>query len=152
MPLDIARLAKFCGMLGSEHDGERASAAAMATNLLRGAGMTWAQLVEAAGRSLAAPPPRPAPAPPRPNPYASAGPNYRDRMGAKVEPERSFVRYGVHLRDHLHRITQGNTDLLTDWERTFIVSLRGGAYPLTERQWCQIDRIELRLGILEQVP
>ncbi len=46
------RLAKFCGLLGSDADGERATAARMATRLLRDHGLTWANLVEAATRDL----------------------------------------------------------------------------------------------------
>jgi hypothetical protein len=39
------RLRKLCGMLGSEHDGERATAAAKADALLRAAGLTWADVI-----------------------------------------------------------------------------------------------------------
>lgn len=38
------RLRKICGLLGSDHDGERAAAAAKATALLREAGKTWADI------------------------------------------------------------------------------------------------------------
>jgi hypothetical protein len=41
------RLRKLCGMLGSEHDGERAAAAAKADALLRAAGLTWADVITA---------------------------------------------------------------------------------------------------------
>lgn len=41
MSLDAARFAKICGLLGSDHDGERAVAARKATEMLRAAGMTW---------------------------------------------------------------------------------------------------------------
>lgn len=47
-PLDAAtadRLAKLCGMLGSDHDGERASAAAKADRLVRDAGLTWPEII-----------------------------------------------------------------------------------------------------------
>jgi hypothetical protein len=39
------RLRKLCGMLGSQHDGERATAAAKADALLRAAGLTWADVI-----------------------------------------------------------------------------------------------------------
>jgi hypothetical protein len=39
------RLAKLCGLFGSNHDGERASAAAMADKLLRSHGLTWQQII-----------------------------------------------------------------------------------------------------------
>lgn len=47
-PKLVDRLAKICGLLGSDSDGERASAAFQATKLLQGAGITWRELVEAA--------------------------------------------------------------------------------------------------------
>jgi len=45
MPFDKARLIKLLGMLGSDHDGERASAALLATRMLKEAGLVWADLV-----------------------------------------------------------------------------------------------------------
>ena len=44
-PADRDRLSKLAGMLGSSHDGERAAAAMMATKLLEGVGVSWADLV-----------------------------------------------------------------------------------------------------------
>lgn len=37
----LAHLRKLCGLLGSEHDGERATAARKATEFLRTQGLTW---------------------------------------------------------------------------------------------------------------
>jgi len=45
--VDIDRLAKICGMLGSVHPGERAAAALKATVLLKEAGLTWEAFVHA---------------------------------------------------------------------------------------------------------
>jgi hypothetical protein len=39
------RLALLCGMLGSDHHGERANAAALATKLIREQGLTWEQVI-----------------------------------------------------------------------------------------------------------
>ena len=39
------RLCKLCGMFGSAHDGERASAAAMADKLVRSLGVTWPEII-----------------------------------------------------------------------------------------------------------
>jgi len=39
------KLARICGLFGSDHDGERATAAAMADRLLRSRGLTWAQVI-----------------------------------------------------------------------------------------------------------
>jgi hypothetical protein len=51
--IDIGRLAKFCGMLGSAHDGERAAAALKADGMVRAAGLTWLDVlrVEVPGAS-----------------------------------------------------------------------------------------------------
>lgn len=46
-PADAARLVKFLGMLGSDQDGERASAGAMANRLLTDRGLTWADVIAA---------------------------------------------------------------------------------------------------------
>ena len=43
--VDVTRLARICGMLGSAHDGERAAAALQADRLVRGAGTTWEELL-----------------------------------------------------------------------------------------------------------
>jgi hypothetical protein len=44
-PRAADRLAKLCGMFGSAHDGERASAAAMADKLVRDRGLTCPQIL-----------------------------------------------------------------------------------------------------------
>ena len=52
-PDHAAKLARICGMLGSAHEGERASAAAAADRLVRDRGLTWQLIlgVEAAPAS-----------------------------------------------------------------------------------------------------
>jgi hypothetical protein len=44
-PNDADRLAKFLGMLGSAHAGERAAAGLKADKLVREAGLTWHQVI-----------------------------------------------------------------------------------------------------------
>ena len=44
-PDTAAKLAKLCGMLGSDHVGERAAAAAKADELVRRHGLTWPQVI-----------------------------------------------------------------------------------------------------------
>jgi hypothetical protein len=46
-PKLIARLAQLCGMFGSDHEGERANAAALADRLLRQLGLTWSDVLAA---------------------------------------------------------------------------------------------------------
>jgi hypothetical protein len=43
--LDRERLAKLCGLFGSDHAGERANAAAVADRLVRQAGLRWLDVV-----------------------------------------------------------------------------------------------------------
>lgn len=43
---DMDRLARILGMLGSDHDGERAAAAMRADAMLRERGISWAELVD----------------------------------------------------------------------------------------------------------
>jgi hypothetical protein len=57
--LTANRLAKICGLLSSSHDGERASAARKASEILRSNGVSWSDVFAPA---LPAPPPRPQPA------------------------------------------------------------------------------------------
>ena len=57
-PEVAARLTKICGLLGSDHDGERSAAALQATRLLRAHGLGWADIVRPA---LPAPEPSLAP-------------------------------------------------------------------------------------------
>ena len=76
-PADRQRLARILGMLGSEHAGERASAALRAEAFRKRHGMTWEDAlalppVEAVMEPVWTPePPRPAWTPPR-SPVASA--------------------------------------------------------------------------------
>jgi hypothetical protein len=61
------KLVKICGLLGSNHDGERASAAAKADALVRSHGLTWADVVS----------PPMAPSAPRIRTWRAADSNWR---------------------------------------------------------------------------
>jgi hypothetical protein len=41
------KLAKVCGLFGSDHDGERATAAAKANEIVRERGLSWSDLITA---------------------------------------------------------------------------------------------------------
>jgi hypothetical protein len=45
LPPDLAKLAKVLGMLGSDHDGEIAAAGRRANAMVKGAGLTWDQVL-----------------------------------------------------------------------------------------------------------
>ena len=70
LPVSVrSRLDKLMLMLGSTHDGERASAANMITNLLKEHGLDWHDIVGSIGQPTARPePPKPPPPPPKPKP------------------------------------------------------------------------------------
>lgn len=169
MKLDANRMVKFCGMLGSEHEGERANAAKMATSLLRGAGLTWEQylvkihqpapdsrrLVEAERlvafyRSALA------------TEQARTSRLSQDLEQAKKQPreaqarapiptDRTTERWGMTCTDIIAKIEFRDVHkmLLTDWERSFLASLlpRGG---LTERQWWVIEKMALKAGVIRR--
>jgi hypothetical protein len=44
-PAALDKLAKVCGLFSSAHEGERASAAALADKMVRASGLTWADLI-----------------------------------------------------------------------------------------------------------
>jgi hypothetical protein len=50
--LDRERLARILGLLGSAHAGERAAAGAKADQLIRLAGLTWAELIASPAQPL----------------------------------------------------------------------------------------------------
>jgi hypothetical protein len=52
---ELHRLAKLCGMFGSDHDGERATAALKADRLVRALGLTWCEVLSPQPNLLASP-------------------------------------------------------------------------------------------------
>src|SRR5436305_11185773 len=80
--LDRDRLVKLCGMLGSDHAGERANAAAAADRMMREAGMRWRDVILPA-----------LPAPPRERGYtvADAVPFVLDRWDTLTDWEIGFA-------------------------------------------------------------
>lgn len=117
---DATRLAQFCGMLGSDHDGERANAVAFATRTLKAAGWTWEDLVRLAVRGAAVPA---APRPPR---------------------ER-----GLAPRAQIHLLLQ-HSEWLSAWESSFVSSLSRQTRPLSDKQRGKLSevfgRVLARLG------
>lgn len=51
-PADLDRFRRLCGLLGSEHVGERAAAAAKATNWLTERGLGWQDLSVPGGAAV----------------------------------------------------------------------------------------------------
>ena len=98
------RLVKLLGLLGSEHHGERANAAQMASRLLAQCGLTWADVIQ--------PPPAPLP-PVRPvapgSAYAAA--RWAKARAAELpQRDRAFLD-GIQGR---HALTQRQAAWLAD--------------------------------------
>ncbi len=81
-PPAVDRLAKVCGLLASNHDGERAAAAARASEMLRAAGWSWRDLVERGTR----------PAPPAPAQHRPCG-DHRARALRLLSRARTLDRW-----------------------------------------------------------
>ena len=119
-PRDTERLAKILGRLGSEFDGERAAAGAMAARFLKDRHLTWAELLEA-----------PAPAPVAPIcPCCRPSPEFGWRRLADL-----CLQIGHEL------------DLLSEWEAGFLATLRRRGYPPTAKQAAVLRRIATSLGV-----
>jgi|SRR6476469_9280805 len=91
-PRTADMFAKLCGLFSSDHDGERASAAQKANQLIRSRGLTWRQIIFAAD----------------PHDTQSTG---------------DFINFALAAGD-----------VLTDWEREFLCSIRSWSKPLTQKQ------------------
>lgn len=90
------KLVGLLGLLGSDFDGERATAAAMASRFIRERRLTWDDVIGT---------PAPLPPPPRPS---SGAPDCPALRAADV------------------RLVLANVVLLTEWEATFVASVAAG--------------------------
>ncbi len=101
---DLDRLGKLLGMLGSEHDGERAAAGLKADQLIRDRGTSWSALID--NLKVSNRPPEKAWTPPRPqwSPWPEP-----------VTPLRKHQRDARECACWSH--------LLNEWERGFIADM-----------------------------
>ena len=102
-PTERARLVALLGMLGSDFDGERASAGLLATRLLKAKGLTWDALITARLATEEPPSRRPRPEPER-------------------EPD-ADGRTGLDWRATAARCCSRYPGYLTAWERDFMRGL-----------------------------
>ena len=56
-PVDLRRLARVCGLLGSDHDGEALAAARQAEKLRKKVGLSWDELLVPSPRQRSGDPP-----------------------------------------------------------------------------------------------
>lgn len=123
-PTTRKRLVQFCGMLGSDHDGERANAARMADRLIREAGLTWENVI-------AVPPAMRQEAPKRPAP----------------PPEWSASEFrtpGMQRMAEVETILRQHRPLLTQWEVDFLGSIASRGH-LTLKQLEVLERIRAKI-------
>ena len=105
----LDRLTKLCGLLGSDHDGERATAARMASNLLRQHRLTWAEVL------------KPDRAPVRPCPTCAA--RHAAERHAPRRAAAGSTRSWRRTLAALAELAVRRPTLFTDWERAFICNL-----------------------------
>lgn len=97
---DFDRLGKLLGMLGSEHDGERATAGMMADRFLRDRGTSWNALVDTLRRAS------------HPQTTSWSSPPRSHWSPEPVSPLRNHQRQARECLTWQH--------LLSDWERGFV--------------------------------
>ncbi len=155
---ETKRLRAIAGMLGSDHEGERANAARLATIELRRLGLTWADLVD---RAFSAKPAAPQQEREPKNPFQDGWepfrqhPDWAHRAQPREEPaQRRYTngrrwanRYGLSLYDFSRRASI--LPQLTEWERRFLVAFVsiGPGVRATENQWTLIRQIAIKLGV-----
>jgi hypothetical protein len=98
------RLSALLGMLGSDHDGEVLNAGRLASRLIRGAGLTWDQVL-----TVPSGPARPPPDPPKPPDWRSAVAACCARTARLTQWERDFL---AELATYRHAPSDRQTEIL----------------------------------------
>lgn len=116
----IDKLAKICGMLGSAHDGERASAALLATQILDDLDVTWRNVIERA--------------------FSASKP------AASVDMDERNA--GWHV-GYCAWLINNKGDTLSKWDMDFLTSLTGryASIRLTQKQADCLTRICHKNGV-----
>jgi hypothetical protein len=156
----IERLARIAGMLGSAHEGERATAAEMASAMLKAMGLTWSEVIR---RGLGAAtcrqadqahaPANETQAPSSDQGYSESGGHRarRDECGARGRHARTRERNGVPAWKWVDGLLK-QEERLSDWDRQFLHCLRdlGKAarkdLALTTAQWSCVEAIAETIG------
>jgi hypothetical protein len=157
---EVDRLARIAGMLGSAHEGERATAAQMASAMLKAMGLTWTEVIN---RGLGAGTCRQAhegQAPPNDTESATSDQGYsgswghqarRGDRGARSRRARTGERNGVPARKWVHELLK-QEGRLSSWDRKFLQCLQTlgkcthADLPLTTAQWQCLESIAEKIG------
>jgi hypothetical protein len=139
---DVVRLSRLAGMLGSNAEGERASAARLATLQLQRMGLTWAELILRAFRSA----PEPEPKPKAEDPYRYSWEPPQDRE--YTQSRRTSIKDGLPLWKFV-AFASARMDRLSSWDRNFVSTFLhfGPRCSASEAQWAQVFRICKTLGV-----
>jgi hypothetical protein len=112
------KLIKLLKLLGSQHDGERASAGKMAHELLRQLGLSWSEVIA------------------QPNPFAEFEANSkvyaRRRNGSQDDSE---------IWDQKFDLLRAHRDQLNEWEKEFLGNAERYRHHLTPKQQAIVDRL-----------
>ena len=111
-PAERRKLVAILGMMGSDHDGERAAAAALASRLVRDKGLTWDAVILA------------------------DGPETRQAPGGTQDGRGSRWQDSDSLTTCLRWLGE-----LTPWETRFVMDLRQKSRLLTPAQRAKLEQI-----------
>jgi hypothetical protein len=138
----LKRLIAIAGMLGSDHDGERANAARLATLELRRLGLTWAELIGRAFQALTAP------ARQEPLPGFQEGWEPQRQPPRSYPGKRSASKEGIKLWEFV-RYASLRPQQMTSWEAGFVKGFLeiGPKATATEAQWRILLQIAEKLNV-----
>lgn len=115
-------------MLGSDHDGERASAAFQANKLLRDAGFTWHELIEAARRNS--------------NPKEQ-----KQQQSYQAPPPPKSDQSSTHTWQERVTACLNQPHLFTAWEFGFLNNMNSWTGDPTEKQWAVMKGLFARVKV-----
>jgi len=147
-------------MLGSEHEGERATAAQMASDMLKAMGLTWSEVIRRGLSTATSRQAHEGHAPAHETQAPSSDQGYsgswghqarRDDRGARERRARTRERNGVPAWKWVDELLK-HEGRLSDWDRRFLQCLRGLGkksckdLALTTAQWGCVESIAERIG------
>lgn len=119
MSFNFSKFVAICGRLGSSFDGERSTAAQLATDMLRNAGLSWSDVIVPPDDE------QPAPQPHAPRFHDGAADLLRDLLGiidTLTEKRAAFVQGCLSQKSPL---TPKQIAVLRDiWQRHFAEAVR----------------------------
>ena len=119
---EAERLVRICGMLGSNHIGERASAATMADELVRKAGLTWSDVIS--------------------NSTSSSSSSWNTPSRARPCPQNDCSDLSVE--ELIDLAVRAYDDVwMSPWERKFVMGVCG-CRSLTDKQLAKLRSIVVK--------